>query len=163
MDAQLPTRWSFTGSEDTYILHGCDFIKAYNMALPKIYSPLVRLKTDDILPMPLRRCINRALPLSKKCDHKPTGLSRPLSTLSHLAAVLLCERNGTELVTTYSWLEPLALHTIDIIPKSVLDRHIELAHAQVNGTADTSFDSISGFTSSDPAAEEMPALIEYDI
>ncbi|TDL16426.1 hypothetical protein BD410DRAFT_808107 [Rickenella mellea] len=125
VNEKSPTQWSFTGSESTYILHGLDFILAYNKALPKVYIPFVRIKTDDILPVSLRRRINQARPASKKREHeyKLTGLPRPLSTLSHLAAVLLRERNRTELMTTFSWLEPRGLHTFDIIPKALLTRH----------------------------------------
>ncbi|TDL14360.1 hypothetical protein BD410DRAFT_846104 [Rickenella mellea] len=160
---KLPTRWSFTGGETTYILHGVNFVESYNKSLPKLYSPFVRLRTDDILPMALRRRINRALPLSMKPRHKPTGLPKPLSTLSHMAAVLLRDRHGSELVTTYSWLEPRALNTIDIVPKTLLDRHVELAHAYADGTTFNSSDSDSHFTSSDPAAEELPDHAHLDL
>ncbi|TDL14503.1 hypothetical protein BD410DRAFT_845963 [Rickenella mellea] len=100
------TRWSWTGIGSTYILHGNEFVQTYNKSLPKLYSPLIRLKIDDILPIPLRKRLNRALPVSMRPNNKPTGLARLMSTLAHMAAVFLSERSGTELVTTFSWMEP---------------------------------------------------------
>ncbi|TDL14240.1 hypothetical protein BD410DRAFT_846209 [Rickenella mellea] len=150
------TRWSWSGIGSTYVLHGSEFVNTYNKSLPKLYSPLIRLKIDDILSVPLRKRLNRALPVSMRPFNQPTGLARPMSTLAHMAAVLLSERNGTELVTTFSWMQPNTMNTLDIVPVTLLNQHVEVAQAFADGTASDNSDS------SDPTTEGFPDLVDHD-
>ncbi|TDL14517.1 hypothetical protein BD410DRAFT_809666 [Rickenella mellea] len=153
--ATSPTRWTDVEPLTTYALYGNNFVQAFRTALPQIYSPLVRLKVIDDIPVAVRSRLTRAKP-PPIYPHRPvTGLAQPLSTLAHMAAMLLQERNGINLVTSFSWREPRAVHTIDIIPRDLLTEHLRKAQNIANG-ADPESDPVSEYTEPDT----VPDLIE---
>ncbi|TDL14028.1 hypothetical protein BD410DRAFT_810067 [Rickenella mellea] len=119
-----PVRWTWIGPTTTYILHGFNFVMAYNKSLPASYSKVLVTTINDTIPIPLRKRINRAIPMPDKPHYGLCGLSQPLSTLAHMAAMFLNQRDGGGLITTFSWQEPRSLSTFDIVPRSLLDEHV---------------------------------------
>ncbi|TDL18308.1 hypothetical protein BD410DRAFT_806625 [Rickenella mellea] len=102
-----PVRWTWIGPTTTYILHGFNFVMAYNKSLPASYSKVLVTTINDTIPIPLRKRINRAIPMPDKPHYGLCGLSQPLSTLAHMAAMFLNQRDGGGLITTFSWQEPV--------------------------------------------------------
>ncbi|TDL16103.1 hypothetical protein BD410DRAFT_844660 [Rickenella mellea] len=151
-----PVRWMWIGPTTTYILHGFNFITAYNKSLPASYSRLFMGTINDTIPVPLRKRIHCAIPMPDKPHYGLCGLSQPLSTLAHMAAMFLNQRDGCGLITTFSWQEPRSLSTFDIVPRSLLDEHVRKVHDALR--ADSSSDAISEFTEPD----DIPNLIDHD-
>ncbi|TDL13664.1 hypothetical protein BD410DRAFT_846727 [Rickenella mellea] len=143
------TRWLWTDPTTTYILHGDNIIADFNKSLPRFYSPVLRIKVnDDDIPVALRKRINHAIPIPT--DPRPRikfGLARPMSALSHMAAMFLQDRdrNGTNLVSTFSWREPKAMMILDIVPKSLLDDHVQLVRKALREDDSDPFSEPDGF------------------
>ncbi|TDL13842.1 hypothetical protein BD410DRAFT_846575 [Rickenella mellea] len=152
--ATSPTRWTDVGPLTTFVLYGNDFVQAFRSALPRIYSPLVRLKVVDDIPVAVRSRLTQAKP-PPGFTHRPiAGLALPLSTLAHMATMLLQERSGINLVTSFSWREPRAVHTVDVIPRDLLTEHLRKAQNIANGS-DPESDPISEYTEPDSIPELM--------
>ncbi|TDL21389.1 hypothetical protein BD410DRAFT_840592 [Rickenella mellea] len=153
-----PTRWTDVEPLETYVLYGNDFVQEFRRSLPQVYSPIVRLKVIDDIPVAVRSRLTRARPAPIFPRRPVAGLALPLSTLAHMAAMHLQERSGINLVTSFSWREPRAVHYIDIIPRILLTEHAHKAHKLAYPSEHPESDPVSEFTEDD----SFPDTIDHD-